>query len=167
MVSSKFIFEVIVHGTTLLLPCLNYCTIVWAGGYQSMLKPVYLLQKRAVRTICGVHYATESSSLFKSLKLLTIYDIYKLQLALLMFRHKGGMLPALFNNYFFENAVIHEHNTRYRQNYRSEVCRINVRYFSVRVKGPQLWNSINTNIHKSLSLIAFKSAYKNYLLDLY
>ena len=153
--------------TTLLLPYLNYCTLVWAGGYQSMLKPVFLLQKRAVRTICGVHHATESSSLFKSLKLLTIYDIYKLQLAVLMYQHKVGILPALFSNYFLVNAVIHEHNTRYKHNYRSEVCRINVRYFSVRVKGPQLWNSINTDIRESHSLIAFKSAYKNHLIDLY
>src|SRR5688572_25126921 len=100
---------------------------------------------------------------------ITIYDIYiyKLQLAILMYRHKVGMLPALFSNYFLVNAVIHDHNTRYRQNYRSEVCRINVRYFSVRVKGPQLWNSINTDIRESHSLIAFKSAYKNYLIDLY
>ena len=88
-------------------------------------------------------------------------------MAVLMYRHQVGMLPALFSNYFLVNAVIHDHNTRYRQNYRSEVCRINVRYFSVRVKGPQLWNSINTNIRESHSLIAFKSTYKNYLIDLY
>ena len=64
--------------TTLLLPYLNYCTVVWAGGYQNMLKPIYILQKRAIRVISGAHYLAESCHLFKPLDILTIYDIYKL-----------------------------------------------------------------------------------------
>ena len=58
--------------TGLVLPYLNYCNVVWAGGYRTKLKPLLLLQKRAVRVICGVHYLTKSASLFKSLKLLTM-----------------------------------------------------------------------------------------------
>src|SRR5688572_28276228 len=105
--------------TTLLLPYLNYWTVVWAGGYQNMLKPIYILQKRAIRVISGAHYLAESCHLFKPLDILTIYDIYKLQLAMLIYRHHNGTLPALFNSYYTVITDVHAYNPRHRQNYRT------------------------------------------------
>ena len=54
------------------LPYLTYCTTVWAGVSSNRLKRIFLLQKRLVRIIAGVHYLAHSSPLFKSLNLLSI-----------------------------------------------------------------------------------------------
>src|SRR6218665_829132 len=72
--------------TALLSPYLHYCMVVWAGGHFNILKSIHVLQKRAIRIICGAHYLAESTPLFKSLGLLKIHDIYKFQLAILMYQ---------------------------------------------------------------------------------
>jgi len=82
--------------TALLLPYLHYCIVVWARGHQNALKPIHLLQKRVVRIISGAHYRAASVPLLKSLGFLIIQDIYKLQLAILMYQHHTGTLPWLF-----------------------------------------------------------------------
>src|SRR5688572_10284235 len=60
---------------SLMLPYLTYCTTAWAGGSPNRLKPIFLLQKRVIRIIAGVHYLAHSSPLFKSLNLLSISDV--------------------------------------------------------------------------------------------
>jgi len=42
-----------------------------------------------------------------------------------------------------------------------------VRYFSAKIAGPKLWNSISAYIRDSRSQTTFKNAYKSFLLDLY
>src|SRR6218665_419858 len=153
--------------TALLSPYLHYCTVVWAGGHLNTLKTIHVLQKRAIRIICGAHYLAESAPLFKSLGLLKIHDSYKFQLAILMYQHYTGTLPHLFKAYFVTHVETHSYNTRHKLNYRYEVARTNVRYFSVKIAGPKLWNSISASIRDSRSQTTFTNAYKSFLLDLY
>jgi len=42
-----------------------------------------------------------------------------------------------------------------------------VRYFSVKIAGPKLWNSISASIRDLCSQTTFKNAYKSFLLDVY
>jgi hypothetical protein len=150
---------------TFILPHLNYGAIIWAGGYKTRLQPIILLQKRLVRTIAGVHYLAKTFCLFKSLNLLTIFDLHKLQLATFMYRHQSQSLPTIFNDYFSTNASVHGYNTRSRFNLRSAICKTNVRQFSARIAGPKLWNSIDRSIRNQSSLSSFKKAYKKHLLN--
>src|SRR6218665_2924416 len=109
--------------TVLLSPYLHYCTVVWAGGHWN--GSIHILQRRAVRIICGAHYFAKSAPLFKSLGLLKIHDIYEVQLAigLLMYQHHAGTLPHLFKAYFVTHVETHSYNTRHKLNYRYEVAR--------------------------------------------
>ena len=150
-----------------ILPYLTYCTTVWAGVSSNRLKPIFLLQKRLVRIIAGVHYLAHSSPLFKSLNLLSIYDIYRHQLATLMYRHQLGLLPSIFKNFFATNSDFHHYNTRKKQDYRSAISRIGARSSSVRIMGPKLWNSIDPSIRSALSLSSFKYAFKSFLVSQY
>src|SRR6218665_3242325 len=62
-----------------------------------------LLQKKVVRIIAETHYLAHTASLFKDYSLLTITDLYKLQLAIFMYRYHKGTLPKIFDHYFSLN----------------------------------------------------------------
>jgi len=147
--------------------------VVWAGGHKNRLKSIHVLQKRAIRIIiCGAHYLAESVPLFKSLGLLKIQHIlytavYKFQLAVLMSQHHTGTFPNLFKAYFVTHFDAHSYNTRHKLSYRYEVARTIMRYFSVKIAGPKLWNSISASIRDSRSQRTFKNSYKSFLLDSY
>ena len=48
----------------LVLPYLNYCSLVWGGTYDSHLHPLKILQKKIVRIICKVTYFHPTNELF-------------------------------------------------------------------------------------------------------
>src|SRR6218665_407313 len=98
---------------------------------------------------------------------LVILDIYKFQLAILMYQHHTRTLPHIFKAYFVTHEETHSYNTRHKLNYRYEVARTNVRYFSVKIAGPKLWNFISASIRESHSQTTFKNACKSFVLDLY
>jgi len=66
--------------SSLILPYLQYCTMIWAGGYTTKLSKLIILQKRAIRGINGVHRLYHSTTLFKKDGLLKLPDIYQMQL---------------------------------------------------------------------------------------
>jgi len=68
---------------------------------------IYSMYFMHSRIICGAHYLAESAPLFKSLGLLKIHDIYKFQLAILMYQHQTGTLPHLFKAYFVTHLHTH------------------------------------------------------------
>src|SRR6218665_401338 len=117
--------------------------MVWAGGYRSHYHP-YICCKR--RIIAGTHFLASSSNLFRDLKLLKLADLYSLQLAVCMYRHHNHSLPIPSNNYFISTVMVQSHNTRGRSNLYTVACRTNVRRFSVKLAGPELWNSIDINL---------------------
>src|SRR6218665_1404109 len=133
------------------------------GGYKTPLQPIHLLQKKAARLIAGVHYLATTPNLFYDLNIfLTVFDLYKFQLAILMYNHQSRKLPPIFGDYFLANVTVHDHCTRsqfrlhtvsYKTN-RPTTC------FTVRLAGPKLWNAINIDTRGKCSLNAFKTAYK-------
>jgi len=151
----------------LVLPHLNYGAIVWAGGYATPLLKLLALQKKVIRIISGLHYQAETTNLFSKLNILTIFDLYKYQLATFMYLHHKNCLPHIFNNYFIINEFIHKYQTRSCQNLHIELCKTNIRYFSVRLAGPRLWNNIDLVTRASVSVHSFKRAYKNKYLSVH
>ena len=97
---------------TLILPYLNYCNIIWANNKSSRLQPLFKLQKRSMRIINNSPYNTHALPLFSKLNQLTIFDLNKLSIATLMFRHYKNCLPNIFAHYFCTNSTIHSHDTR-------------------------------------------------------
>ena len=61
---------------SLIYSYLNYCNIIWCSAYPCHLKSLFILQKKAVRTITNSRPWAESVPIFNSLKLLTLQNIY-------------------------------------------------------------------------------------------
>ena len=81
---------------TLIYPYLTYCNLVWASTYVSNLQRIYLLQKRAVRSVSKADYKAPSKLLFTKLNILDIFSIYSLQVGTFMYHYHNHMLPLSF-----------------------------------------------------------------------
>ena len=79
-----------------------------------------------------------------------------------MYNHQSRKLPPIFDEYFFANVTLHDHCTRSRFMLHTVPYKTNTtgRCFIVRLTGPKLWNTINTDTCGKCSLNAFKTAYK-------
>ena len=126
---------------------------VWAGGYKTLLQPLLLLQKKVVRIIARTHYLAHTASLSKDCSLLTITDLYKLQLTIFMYRYHKGTLPKIYDHYFSLNASLHDHNTRTKFNLHSILSRTNVSLFDQQdpKSGMLLIQDYAISVHSMLS----------------
>jgi len=152
---------------TLILPYVNYSVLVWGNTYQSYMDKIFKLQKWAVRTVSNSHYRSHSAPLFQRFNILNVYDTYKLEVSVFMFRHSRNQLPSTFKNFFIKQIESHDYNTRNSDDY---ILTRNKKVFSdqtVRTSGPLMWKSLDQNLKMSASIKQFRSQFKRYLLSQY
>ena len=123
---------------------------------KSNLKPIYILQKRALRIITFSAFDHPSSPLFKSLGITKFFDLVTYHIAVLMYKYHNSLLPSAFNCFFMKISQVHSYNTRLavKQTYYLPNARTNYGLFNIRFKGPKVWNDLDENI-KGFSLPAF------------
>ena len=91
---------------SLIYPFLIYAVHIWGGTSDNNLRPLHVLQKRDVRLITNNDSINpdgsriHSSPLFYETGILTIYDIFKLQLAIFVFKCLNHYNPPQFSNYY-------------------------------------------------------------------
>ena len=71
---------------SLFLPYMTYCIEVWASTYKTCIKPIFILQKKAVRIICKVAYGAHTHELFIDKKIIKLKDLLKLKFVQLCLR---------------------------------------------------------------------------------
>ena len=73
---------------TLVEPYMSYCCIVWAGINKTVdLNRIHIIQKRYCRLISFSDSRASSAPLFKSLKILNVYNLFRYQASLYMYKH--------------------------------------------------------------------------------
>ena len=70
---------------SLVLPYINYCNVVWACTYHSKLDKMYKLQKRVIRIIANVGYLSHTKSLFSKYRILSVFELNKLQIGMYVY----------------------------------------------------------------------------------
>jgi len=153
--------------TTLVLPYLNYCNIIWADGNNCNLNAILLKQKKIIRLCTGSHWLAHSSPLFKQVNTLTIYDIHKMHKAIFMYKFINNNLPINFNDLFLKNEAFHNYGTRSFSNLRPCHFKTNLGMNTIPRQGPILWNGIPDNIKNAPTLVQLKKGYKKYLVSFY
>ena len=133
---------------------IQYCISCWGGVAPSNLKKITVLQKRAVRTISKAHILTPSSPLFSNLKLLKLNDIYKLQMAKIMYRIDNKTWLGDYNVVKLDR--IHSYCTRAAScsNYYAGSPQYTSNR-SLTYVGSKVWMSVPTEI-KDLNFCLFK-----------
>ena len=95
--------------SSLVLPYIHYGILLW--GYNK--NRIFKLQKRAVRIITLSNYISHSEPIFKTLNLLNIDDIHKMNQYKFIHKLYNSSLPAYFNSLPLTSlSDIRQHNTR-------------------------------------------------------
>jgi len=152
---------------TLVLPYVNYGILVWGNACKMYLDKLLKLQKWALRTISNSHYRCHSAPLFVKYNILNVYDCYKLELGVFMFKYYTNQLPPAFNNFFQKRSTIHDYHTRNCSNYNQTRNKKTFSDHSVRTSGVILWNSFQETLKTQMSTKSFRTLYKSQLICLY
>jgi hypothetical protein len=94
---------------SLILSHLNFCILAWGHQCERIVK----LQKKIIRILNISKYNAHTEPIFKTLKLLKVNDILKLQEFKFYYKFKNNKLPYYLQNLPFNpNTNTHNHNTR-------------------------------------------------------
>ena len=93
---------------SLVQPHLQYAILAWGFNSNRLSK----LQKRAVRIITNSKYNAHTEPLFKTLNLLKIDDIFRLNAIKFYYKYTKADLPLYFSNMFTRVSDIHNYPTR-------------------------------------------------------
>ncbi|XP_054276461.1 uncharacterized protein LOC128995464 [Macrosteles quadrilineatus] len=131
---------------------ISYGLVFWGGCSEA--KRIFILQKRAIRRICGVHRRTHCKPLFQELNILTLPSLFILESALLVKKNP---------NIFVTNSMVHNYNTRRATN--PHVPQVNSTLAS---KSPyfnsiKIYNKLPQYITQEPSVNKFKNLLKTFL----
>ena len=126
--------------STLILPYLNYCNIIWGAADKTCIQNLIVLQKKAIRIISKVNYLDHTEPLFKALDLVNIENIYKLNCLVFIYKLvKMNIYPDIKRK-VLRNSAYHNHQTRHRSQYRLPGTRLKCIKQSCLYVGLTLWN---------------------------
>ena len=141
---------------TLVNPYICYCNIIWSSPHKtSNLDKILKIQKKYCRLITFSKFTEASHPLFQKLHILSVYDTYKYQLLIHIYKTINKLIPISVH-YYAINASIHDHDTRQRSNLSLPYCRTSNKQRTITYQGPLLWNSLANEIRYSPSLFVFK-----------
>jgi hypothetical protein len=144
---------------------LSYCNIVWGSTYHTSLNSLFILQKKAIKIGLKLPKLTHDADVFKSTNILTVYQLNTLQTVTFVYSALNFLLPSKYHDYFSIIANLHSHNLRSKTNLQIYFMKTNLRKFSIKNRGPILWNKVPNDIRSSYSIYSFKKLYKLYLLN--
>ena len=78
--------------------------------------------------------------------------------------YRNNLLPPLLLNLFVTNSQIHNYGTRTASNYRTHLCRTNLKQFTILYQVPKIWNSLPVSVTHSSNLLSFKTKMQEFLL---
>ena len=153
---------------SLIYPYLTYGVIIWGNTYWCNIKPLYIMQKKAIPIVNFLSHQEHTSSYFKKDNFLKLADIVKLYTALFMYQFYRDRLPVAFDDFFVLNNMKHDYNTRLSSkcSYSLPLVRTNYGILSINFSGPKIWNDIDEAL-KILSTNLFKKKLKQNLIELY
>ena len=95
--------------STLILPYLNYGILAWGNAARVHLDRLLLIQKRAIRIVCGANARSHTDILFYENRLLKVHDLYLQNLGSLMYQLFDNELPCALASLFVRNDQVHSY----------------------------------------------------------
>ena len=126
----------------LVYPYLTYGNLIWGNTYKTRVQKLSNVQKK-IRLMTFKSYLEHPEPMFTELGIFNIFQINDNLTAIFMFRyHHLQNLPEIFENYFFTNDQIHQHNTRNKSKLHKYFKRTNYLKYTLPNKGVNLWNEL-------------------------
>ena len=151
---------------------LQYAVLAWGGCNESTLQHVNVLHNNIVRLTILSNMPNEfrlsNNTIYKSLNLLKLKDLYRLELAKFMHKANNNALPECLNNMFTRISNVHRYPTRCSNN------RVFYQHFALTASyrnwisssGITLGESINHDM-RNLTYYSFSKIYRNFLVESY
>ena len=152
---------------TLILPYINYGILIWGNTCKLYIDKLVKLQKWAIRTVSKSHYRSHTAPLFANSNVLTINDMYTLELAIFMYKFSINELPVAFNDFFTKRSDIHNYPTRHAKDLNITKNNKTFSDKGIRSNGPILWNSLPSSLKESKNAKYFRNSFKKSLIQMY
>jgi len=151
---------------------LTYGLPAWGECDTKYSNKLLLLQKKIVRSISFADFNAPTDPLFKELKILKFHDLYKCQLASLMWDYDKGTLPESLNPLFTKRSDVHSLNLRNARDDRLYIARKQTTRFGINSfshKGSLLLNELKDLeiYNRSVSKMCFLKKYKKSIFESY
>ena len=154
---------------SLILPHLSYCAMVWGRTYETNIKKITLLQKRALRIVDKKPYLYPSNDLFIKHKVLKFKEMVKEQNIMILLALINNTLPSPIARMFKKEVPT---NTRQTKHFAIPAASRNYRLFALSCSAPRLWNDIIASQFRYLesvpkSKVVLKKLVRRYFLEKY
>ena len=147
-------------------PYLTYCNHVWGCTYYTNLKQLFILQKKALRIMCGKRKRDSTENIFSELKILKFTDINAYLTGRFMYKCYTKNVPGIFSDFFQCNSAVHGYSTRQSEHLHVPLERSNLSQFCIRYRGVVVWNAIlKSKINPDTSEFVFAKALKACIID--
>ena len=145
---------------------LNYALINWGSAGVTSLKPIKVLQNRAIRFMTRSSRYTRLDIDYINLRILKLEDMYQHSLSKFMYQYHNDNLPKYFQNFFDLTPPSDRVRRIPNPTYRPLLCRKVSTEKSIRFMGPKLWDKLPESIQKSNKAL-FNKKLSNFLLSKY
>ena len=146
-------------------PYISYAITVWGSADKCHLKPLLVLQKKAIRMINNSHFRDASAPIFYGLKLLPISEVFDDNCLKFLYKClKEDRFPTLRKR-ILDNNAHHNHETRYKSLLNPPYARLHICRKAYLSHSIFLWNNLESSVKESKSLNSFKFKIKQILLD--
>ena len=148
-------------------PYLTYCNHVWGNNYPTTLAKLKLIQKRLIRIITCSPYRAHTEPLLYAHNLVNVTDINVYIVGIFMYHCLLGDLPDIFDNFFVRNRDVHQYNVRNADDLHVAYARLDIRKFSLKINGANIWNALPEYVKGSTCIGLFKQNLRNFLTEKY
>ena len=125
------------------------------------------MQKRLIRTITCSKYNAHTEPLFKSLRLLTIDDMLKLNALKFYYKYLHNLLPSYFKCFNVRTqGETHSHNTRHSGQLHTDTTRTGYADKRIRIYMPKLINTVPMEVLSMIPTHSLQDFTKHYKLNL-
>ena len=161
--------ELLLLYNTLVLPHLSYCAVIWGKNYDTNIKRITMLQKRALRIIDKKPYLYPSNDLFIKYKMLKFKDMVKEQSIMIVLAFIKNELPRPMAEMFKREPAT---NTRHPKHFAIPFASRNYRLFALSCSAPRIWNEVIAPEFKSIestpkNKITLKKHVRKYFVEEY
>ena len=117
-----------------LYPYLTYCHLIWGNAASTHLKRIVILQKKAIRLICGEDFLAHTDPLFQRTKIIRFQELYKYFTLLFVFKSKNNLFPNSFRRQVNLDLVDERANPRSTRSSAKQVVNLPLCRTSLRQK---------------------------------
>ena len=147
-------------------PHIDYCINIWTCTSTTILEPIAISMKKAIRIMTFNRYDAHTQPLFHNLNLLNFEQTINLNLGNLMWDIHQAQLPSCLLTALNTDIISKFQRKRKTTEKYKPLCRTKYKLHFLTTTGTTLWSSLPDIITQSKSKNIFKNRYKKYLLNL-